>query len=242
MSLPLVFDTCHPRDDVLKGQLAEGEFAARLGPVIARAGSPDYHDPVLFFRNTYPTKGLKELLDQVLRRLTGMGGSVSSVFRLDTSFGGGKTHGLIALIHAAREGSAVPNLNEFVEGVPATGGAAVAAFDGEAADPTNGRLMGDGIRAHTPWGEIAYQLGGAAGYATVKASDEARVAPGSDTMREVIGDRPALIVLDELGEYLRKCPEANGRDQLAAFIKAIFSAVESSPRAALGVWSQRVMV
>lgn len=212
--------------------MAEADFAARLGPVVNGTGNPDYVDPVRFFANTYPTAGLKELLDQVLRRLSGTQGAVSSVFRLDTSFGGGKTHGLIALIHAARNAASIPNLSEFT-GVSMAGTARVAAFDGEASDPTNGRSMGDGILAYTPWGELAYQLRGREGYERVRASDIERRAPGSETLAELLGDEPALVVLDEIGEYLRKSPGAGGRDQLAGFIKALFSAVESSPRAAI---------
>lgn len=232
MTVPTIYDLCTPRPDVLSGAMAEGDFAARLGPVVNRTGHIDYVDPARFFTNTYPTAGLKELLDQVLRRLSGTAGAVSSVFRLDTSFGGGKTHGLIALIHAARNADQIPNLAEFTS-VPMADIARVAAFDGEASDPTNGRKMGDGILAFTPWGELAYQLRGRDGYERVRASDIERKAPGSDTLSELLGGEPALIVLDEIGEYLRKSPGAGGRDQLAAFIKALFSAVESSPRAAI---------
>ncbi len=229
---PTIFDSCQPRQDILNGTMSEAEFAARLGPVLSGQGPADYADARRFFANTYPTSGLKELLGQVLGRLAGHGSS-SAVFRLDTSFGGGKTHGLIALIHSAREGSAVPNISEFVSLPSMPTGTCVAAFDGEASDPSNGRLMGDKIRAFTPWGEIAFQIGGAAGYDRVRKSDEMRRAPGADTLAEVFGDRTVLVVLDELGEYLRKCPDAYGRDQIAAFLKALFAAVESLPRAAV---------
>lgn len=232
MAVPTILDRCTPRSDILKGTLSEADFAARLGPVLTRAGPVDYVNAQRFFQNTHPTAGLKELLTQVLSRLAGNGGA-SAVYRLDTSFGGGKTHGLIALIHAAREGTSVPNISEFTTVSPLPQGTAVAAFDGEASDPSNGRTMGDGIRAHTPWGEIAAQLGGKEGYERLRISDETRRSPGADTLSEIFGDQPVLIVLDELGEYLRKCPDAGGRDQLAAFMKALFSAVESRPKAAV---------
>jgi hypothetical protein len=232
MTVATIYDLCTPRADVLSGAVSEGDFAARLGPVVNGTGNIDYVDPVRFFTNTYPTAGLKELLDQVLRRLSATPGAVSSVFRLDTSFGGGKTHGLIALIHAARSAASIPNLAEFTS-IRMPGAARIAAFDGEAADPTNGRKMGDGVLAFTPWGELAYQLRGLDGYERVRASDVERRSPGSETLSELLGDEPALIVLDEIGEYLRKTPGAGGRDQLAAFIKALFSAVESSPRSAI---------
>lgn len=232
MSVTTIFDACTPRQDILDGSMSVGDFAARLGDVLRGTGPADYVQAARFFANTYPTAGLKELLNQVLSRLSG-GASTSAVFRLDTSFGGGKTHSLIGLVHAAREGAAVPNLEEFAPGVAFPSNAAVAAFDGEASDPSNGRSMGNGIRAYTPWGEIAYQIGGADAYELVRRSDESRHAPGADTLAEIFGDRPVLVVLDELGEYLRKCPDAYGRDQLAAFMKALFSAAESRKHAAV---------
>ncbi|MFW5655497.1 MAG: ATP-binding protein [Roseicyclus sp.] len=159
---------------------------------------------------------------------------MSSIFRLDTAFGGGKTHGLIALVHAARGMSGVSNIAEFVDPtlVP-TRRVRVAAFDGERSDPANGRPMGDGIRAYTPWGEIAHQLGGASGYEILRRSDEERIAPGVDTIAELFGEDPVLVVLDELGEYLRKSKTLGGRDQLPAFLKALFTAIDRSPNAAV---------
>jgi hypothetical protein len=229
-----VFSACTPRDDIKNGTFSEANFAARLGSVISGNGPDDYVLPSKFFANTHPTVGLKSLVSEVLRRLGG-DGDAPSIFRLDTSFGGGKTHGLIALVHAARwserEGDGIHRFIKY-DGVRPVA-AEVAAFDGEAADPTNGRLMADGIRAYTPWGEIAHQLGGASTYEIVRKSDEMRRAPGADTIVEVIGDKPTLILLDELGEYLRKCPDALGRDQLAAFLKALFSAAETKRNVAI---------
>ena len=132
MSLPTIFETCTPRQDVLSGTISDSDFAANLARVLRGDATPDYKDPALFFANTYPTEGLKELLLNVCRRLSGRGQAISAVFRLDTSFGGGKTHGLIALVHAARGMKGVSNVAEFVdpELVP-TGAVRIAAFDGE---------------------------------------------------------------------------------------------------------------
>jgi predicted AAA+ superfamily ATPase len=107
---------------------------------------------------------------------------VAAIFRLDTSFGGGKTHGLIALAHAARGMKGVPDPAEFID--PALiprGDVRVAAF-GENADPANGRRMDGGILAYTPWGEIACALAGREGYERVRRSDEQGVAPGAETI------------------------------------------------------------
>ena len=234
MPLPTVFDLCTPRDDVLDGTITDSDFAANLARVLRGDATPDYLDPKRFFANTYPTEGLKDLLANVCGRLSGKRSSLSAVFRLDTSFGGGKTHGLIALVHAARGMPGVSNVAEFVDPAIVPGGAVrIAAFDGENADAANGRPMGDGIRAFTPWGEIAYQLTGKAGYEILRKSDQEKVAPGTDTIRELFGNDPTLVVLDELGEYLRKVQHTNGRDQLTAFMKALLTAIETSPRAAV---------
>lgn len=236
MTPPTIFSLCTPRPDVLTGALTESDFAADLAQVIRGTAPEEYRDPARFFENTYPTRGLKNLLANVCRRLSGAGGEAAAIFRLDTQFGGGKTHGLIALVHAARGLSSVKNAAEFVD--PALlpqGKVRVAAFDGENADPLNGRTMGDGIRAYTPWGELAYALAGKAGYERVRASDEQRTAPpGAETLQELFGNEPTLILLDELSVYLRKVKGLPGtRDQLSAFLTSLFKAVESAPRAVL---------
>ena len=235
MTIPTLFETCRPRPDVLKGAVTEADFAADLAQVIAGGGPQEYLDPARFFANTYPTRGLGNLLRNVCRRLSGAGGEAAAIFRLDTSYGGGKTHGLIALAHAARGLQGVPNVAEFVDpSLLPDGRVRLAAFDGENADPANGRAMGDEVLAHTPWGEIAYALAGKDGYARVRASDEGHVAPGAETLRELFGGEPTLILLDELSVYLRKVRRlAGAHDQLTAFLTSLFTAVEGAPRAAL---------
>ena len=235
MTIPTIFETCRPRADVLEGSVAEADFAADLAQVIIGEGNEAYLDPARFFANTYPTRGLKNLLANVCRRLTGAGGEVAAIFRLDTSYGGGKTHGLIALTHAARGMNGVSGVEEFVDpSLLPEGNVRIAAFDGENADPANGRAMGDGVLAHTPWGEIAYALAGKDGYARVRNSDESRIAPGAETLRELFGGEPVLILLDELSVYLRKVRNLDDAyDQLTAFLTSLFKAVEGAPNAAL---------
>ena len=235
MSVPTVFETCRLRADVLAGAVSEAEFAADLAAVVAGNGPEEYRDPVRFFRNTHPTRGLKTLLANVCRRLSGAGGEAAAIFRLDTSYGGGKTHGLIALAHAARGMAGVGEVAEFLDPalVPREP-VRLAVFDGENADPANGRDMGDGVLARTPWGEIAYALAGPAGYERVRQSDETAVAPGAGTLRELFGGEPTLILLDELSVWLRKAKRlGSAGDQLTAFLTSLFKAVEGAERAAL---------
>jgi Protein of unknown function (DUF499) len=226
-----LFDICTPRPDVKTGNLRDSDLAADLAQVISGTAPDEYKNPAVFFANTYPTKGLKALLKNVCQRLSGVGGSVSAVFRLDTQYGGGKTHSLIALTHAVQGMKKVAKVEEFVEPtiVPTTH-VRLAAFDGENADPVNGRLLEEGLRAYTPWGEIAYALAGADGYEKVKRSDIEKVAPGADTIRELFGNEPSLILLDELSIYLRKIRGRNEEKQLTPFLTALFKAVSSSER------------
>jgi len=232
-----IFDLCVPRDDVLKGSISEADFAADLAMVVrgSKEAPEEYRVASKFFANTYPTRGLKALLANVCARLSGAGGEVASIFRLDTTYGGGKTHGLIALTHAARGMKGVKKVDEFIDpAIVPKGNVRIAAFDGENADPANGRHMGEEIYAKTPWGEIAYALAGKKGYERVRQSDELVSAPGADTLRELFGGEPTLILLDELSIYLRKVHNLpNARDQLTAFLTSLFKAIESTPNAAL---------
>lgn len=222
---------------MLKGTIAEADFAADLAKVIRGNASDDYQKPERFFANTYPTAGLRNLLRNVMGRLSGDPGAAAAIFRLDTSYGGGKTHGLIALTHAANGMKGVANVSEFVDPkfVPMTQ-IRIAAFDGENADPANGRSMGDGVLAHSPWGELAYSLAGKNGYERIRRSDETHTAPGAETLAELFGGEPCLILLDELSVYLRKARNLHGAaagEQLSAFLTSLFKAVESNPRVSL---------
>ena len=237
MTIPSLFDICIPREDVKKGTITESDFAADLSQVLRGEAPEEYRNPARFFANTHPTRGLKDLLWNVCHRLNGSSQQVASIFRLDTNYGGGKTHALIALAHAARGMSGVSNVSEFIDpGLLPKGTIRIAAFDGENADPANGRPLGDGIRAYTPWGEIAYALAGIDGYQRIKKSDEECIAPGADTIKELFGNLPTLILIDELSVYLRKLGArdiARAGKQLTAFLTGLFKAVESTPNAAL---------
>ena len=232
VDLPSIFDICTPRDDIKRG-IVESELAANLSHVVSGKAHAEYADPVKFFASTYPTKGIETMLTHVSKRLSGNGHS--SVFLLDTSFGGGKTHTLIALLHAAQaKHSDSEFLNGFIdESLLPTEHVRVAVFDGQDADISNGHNIGSGITARTPWGEIAYWLAGRDGYNKVDDRIEAS-APGADTMVDLIGNSPVLILLDELAIYLRRALMHDGaQKQLTAFLSSLIVAVERSPKAAL---------
>ena len=229
-SLPTIYEACTPRQDILDGNFESG-LAADLSQVVNGKAGSEYTNSAKFFAGTYPTKGIRILLSQVLQRLRGT--SSSAVFWLDTSFGGGKTHALIALFHATQ--SPDPDtISEFVDtSLISNERVKLAVFDGNTADISSGHDMGDGVLAHTPWGEIAYQLGGEDGYRRVDDSKSAS-APGADTIRELLGNEPSLILLDELAVYLRRAMQHPGAEaQFTAFLTSLIKAVEETSNAAL---------
>ncbi len=196
-----IFETCVPRQEVLRGELRDDLFAASLASVVQGTADPVYGDPEHFFSQTYPTKQLQTLLRDVLARLTQGDPAASPVLVLETPFGGGKTHALIALYHAARGASAAATVID--RGLlPSPGEVAVAAVVGTDLDPTSGVPHHD-VTTYTLWGELAYQLGGRAAYRLVEESDHrTKTAPGRATLEQLVGERPVLILLDELARYL----------------------------------------
>lgn len=163
-----------PREDLREGRpLDASEFAVHLDHVRDRRAPADYQDPLRFFDRTFLTKNLTELAVGVIRRLAAKKVETSPVYNLTTQFGGGKTHALTLLYHLATGGpkatswKAVPSLLSAAE-VDTVPGAAVAVFVGTEFDSITGRGGKDGTPLRrTPWGEIAFQLGGKAGFQAV---------------------------------------------------------------------------
>ena len=130
-SLPSIFDQCKPRPEVLAGELPDAIFAADLWEVFCQRAHPDYQDAVRFFAGTHPTENLKLLIKEVTERLAGVQGG-TPIFRLETGFGGGKSHALIAAVHVAREGGRLSEqLSDYgINRFPRHDAARVAAFVG----------------------------------------------------------------------------------------------------------------
>src|SRR5437867_5755061 len=86
-----------PHPDVASGRYQQAEFAADLWQVHLGEGTDEYRKPAEFFRRTYLTESLTRLLVGGVQRLAGKGGD--PVVQLQTNFGGGKTHSMLALYH-----------------------------------------------------------------------------------------------------------------------------------------------
>lgn len=196
-----------PHPDVSSGRYQQAEFAADLWQVYGGEGSEEYRDPTEFFRRTFLTEGLDRLLVNGLRRLSGQGGD--PVIELQTNFGGGKTHSLLALYHLfsgkkAGELPGVDNLLSEVELDQPPSGVNRVVFVGNKISPGKPVEKADGVTVHTLWGEIAWQLGGKEGYERIREDDERATNPG-DALRELFNAySPCLILIDEWVAYARQ--------------------------------------
>ncbi len=200
-----------PHQDVASGRYQQAEFAADLWQVHRREGSTEYRDPVEFFRRTYLTESLRRMLLGSIRRVTGAGGD--PVIQLQTNFGGGKTHSMLALYHlfSGVKPAELPGLEEVLTKAEVTNLPSVrrAVLVGNKISPGNPSVKPDGTVVRTLWGEMAWQLGGAAGYALVQADDEKATNPG-DTLRQLFTDYgPCLILIDEWVAYARQLHDDN---------------------------------
>jgi hypothetical protein len=204
MPLSSVFDTCIPRREILSGDLKEEIFAAKIRPVVEGKAPQVYQDTHIFFANTFPTDGIKTLIKEAFGRLNQQSAG-SPVIRLETSFGGGKTHDQIALWHIAKQGRKIQGLDRFIDlNLIPESEIQVAAIDGRDLDPENGIFYQEvGLTTYTIWGEIAYQIGGISGYELLKGSDTSGISPGTSILERLINGQPTVIIIDEIARYLR---------------------------------------
>jgi predicted AAA+ superfamily ATPase len=195
-----------PHADVASGRYQQAEFAADLWQVHLGEGSDEYRKPQEFFRRTYLTESLRRLLVGGVQRLAGKGGD--PVVQLQTNFGGGKTHSMLALYHLFS--GTTPGELAGVDTVLAEAGltslpnAKRVVLVGNKISPGNPVSKADGTVVRTLWGELAWQLGGKKAFARVKADDEKATNPG-DVLRELFKESgPCLILIDEWVAYARQ--------------------------------------
>ena len=199
-----------PHPDVASGRYQQAEFAADLWQVHLGQASDEYQNPAEFFRRTFLTASLKRLLVGAVQRLSGQGGD--PVVQLQTNFGGGKTHSMLALYHLF-SGAAAADLAG-VEAVMAEAGvkelpvARRVVLVGNKISPGNPMRKPDGTLVRTLWGELAWQLGGREAYERIREDDERATNPG-DALRELFVEYgPSLILIDEWVAYARQLHDA----------------------------------
>ena len=206
-----------PHRDIREGKISD--FAADLNSVVKGEASIEYVDPETFFKRTYLTEGLKNIISDVLIALT-KEGEKGKVIQLQTPFGGGKTHALVCLYHLFKNSERIQHILDIkkildkvsLKSMPKVN---IAVFVGTVPDPLKGK---------TPWGEIAEQLGV---YELVREHDKKRIAPGREILEKILRDnKPALLLIDELTEYIVKAKEFE--DQVLAFLQELTETISKS--------------
>lgn len=225
-----VLESCEPRASILQGTFNPEVFTASLGAVMDhyQSGSSTadtiYTNAETFFRDaTYPTQGMRDLIPSVFRRIGGDAGA-PSMYRLETSFGGGKTHTLIALTHIAHRGKELAGVSGDIidpQLLPEPHSIKVVGIAGDEIPVT--RQHGDRLTPYTLWGELAYQIGGEGLYREVEEEAQSFAAPGKNYLERVLGGNRILIMLDELAQYAARLEAArtDGSAQLSAFLMSL---------------------
>lgn len=249
-----------PHRDVAGGKYQQAEFAADLWQVYLNEAASEYQHPTEFFRRTFITEGLRKLLSNGVRRVGGRGGD--PVVELQTNFGGGKTHSMLALYHllSSRPASELPGAEQILSdaGCEVAQNVNRAIVVGTKVSPGNPSTKEDGTVIRTIWGEIAWQLAGKAGYEMVRADDENATNPG-DKMKELFNRfSPCLILIDEWVAYARQLHEgsvlpAGTFDTQFTFAQALSEAAKAAKKTLLvvsipssdneigGEWGQRAL-
>lgn len=223
-----------PHEDVRSGELPESVFAIDLGAVVNGNAPPVYQNPVDFFDKTHLTQVIEDLLQAVLENIGGQP-TGNRIQRLQTGFGGGKTHILLAIYHLLNSPDQVENIGKIqpiieasnIDSIP---DAEVAVIVGTDLDTSGGRTVDD-LHIRTPWGELAYQLGGEDAYEIIATSDQERTSPGKDKIAQVLREAgPSVILVDELLQYVLRARaveigESTLTEQTISFVDELAKAV-----------------
>jgi len=237
------------RDEITNQELSQKQFAADLYDVMLGANPGVYHDPKEFFALTYPTVKLRELARDVTHRLAGQ--SEKAVRQLHMTFGGGKTHSLIALVHLVRDPASLPGLPAVQQfkahcalaaGLPQARIAAVVfdrldAEQGMAVKAPDGTLA----RLKMPWSILAWQLAGEGGLKLLKADGSERARPPAtnvveDLLKQARQDAPSVLVLfDEVLWFVRVMADIDPAwiGRMREFLHSLTQAVAKIPQCCL---------
>jgi predicted AAA+ superfamily ATPase len=233
-------EVLRPHEDVATGNYSASEFAADLYMVSQNEGTSEYVEPIEFFRRTYLTEGLKELLDRGIRRIAG-DENASPIINLQTNFGGGKTHSMLALWHLFG-GAPTSSLTQEVQDVVANrtlpNKVNRVALVGIHLSPGAPLVKSDGTKVNTIWGELAWQLGGKKAFEFVAEADASRTNPGEGLRKLISAYSPCLILIDEWVAYARQLWEREDLpggtfDTQFTFAQSLTEVVKTVPGAML---------
>jgi hypothetical protein len=237
------------RDDIIHQELSQKQFAADLHDVVMGVNPGVYHDPREFFALTYPTVKLRDLAREVTHRLSGK--SEKAVRQLHMTFGGGKTHALITLVHLVNDPAGLPDIpavREFMmhcaleDGFPKARVAAVV-FDHLDAEMGMTAKAPDGGTAtlKMPWSLIAWQLAGEAGLRLLKEDGTERDTPPATGVMENLlklarKDIPGVLILfDEVLWFVRVMADIDPTwiSRMREFLHSLTQAVAKVPQCCL---------
>lgn len=222
-----------PHSIIQSGHIKENFFVADLGNIIQGSASSDYSNPRMFFQRTFLTKGLLNLLNAVQTKLCNEEGS--GIIKLQTPFGGGKTHALISIYHYATNGV---EIHDYLPKSLSPFKTKVVTIIGTNLNPLEGR-NDHNICIHTIWGDIAYQIAGVDGYKEFEANDVNRISPGRDKLANFFQKHEQILLLfDEMAEYITKARgisvnESNLGIQTLLFLQELTEAIASLPQGLL---------
>ena len=230
-------EVVEPHQDVATGEFQQAEFAADLAKVHNGSAPAEYRDPREFFARTYLTEGLSNLLIGAAKRLSGTGGD--PVVELQTNFGGGKTHSMLALYHMVGDTPVedLPGLDQLLSRNELTVSREIrrAVLVGTSRGPQDVISPEGERKIHTTWGELAWQLGGTEAFEMISENDARGIAPGSNLLEAIFKKcAPCLILIDEWVAYLRQVYKVDGLpsgsfDANLSFVQALTEAVKASP-------------
>ena len=223
-------EVCEPHPDVLEARFSDAEFAANLALVDQGEGSEEYGDPAAFFRITYATEGLRRVLTATVARLASRGGE--PVIGLQTNFGGGKTHTMLALqrLAGATEAGYPPEhldgMGPIFEaaGVETLGRVTRAVFVGTHKGAAEAMHAENGRKIRTLWSYLAWRLGGWEAVDTIADSETAGTNPGSERLIPILREAaPCLVLMDEVVAFARQLRGLQ-YDAFHAFIQSLTEA------------------
>lgn len=226
-----VWETCKPYPEILTGTATEESFVANLGAVWERLKlkkditvDPRYLNPEEFVhKRTYFTEAMENLLEAASRRL--LGEPVQAVHHLEVGLGGGKSHTLVLLYHAAGNG--------FTITIERDGRRKLIKFPKSKVVVLDGQLIGfygyPDLNARTLWGMMLRQL---TEDEEILKYDSWETPPPSTILRKAIGEEPTVILVDELVAHLNSIPKEYW-DKVSAFLHNLAKAVAESRRAVL---------
>jgi hypothetical protein len=235
------------RDDLKSGELPMHMFAADLYEVLMESGKrPIYEDPEKFFALTFPTYNLRQLVRDVALRVAGK--NDKAVRQLELTYGGGKTHTLITLLHLMNNPKGLPDLAavaEFREAIgQETPKARIAGLCFDKLDVEKGMDVSDpkGKKRTLkhPWSVLAWQIAGENGLKLLHAENKAEErdsAPAENLMTELL-EIPVkeglgvLILIDEVLMYVREkvASDSKWKDRMINFFQYLTQAATKVDR------------